>query len=191
MKRTNTMRFVLKCCGAKLYDGEKCQCGKMDGFYLFYNVIDKALEKKLINTVETYTQYIRYETSGKIFYQMSPCDFPKEWTELLKIIKGLHSSCTGFDYSLQLKYDKGVYFRAHYDSKKRWEEFIVGINLKSNAELYFTKKGTKTVNIVIPPRSIYILSGDSRYNWRHGIKKVNELRYSITFRKKTDFEKRR
>jgi hypothetical protein len=182
-------RLVLKCCGAKLYNGEKCQCGKMEGFYLFTNVIDKTLEKKIISIMETDSTFVRHETTGKIFYQMAPYDFPEEWIELLNIIKGLHSSCSGFDYSLQLKYEKGVYFRAHYDSKKRWEEFIVGVNLKSTAELYFTKKDTKSVNVVIPPRSIYILSGDSRYNWRHGIKKVQDLRYSITFRKKTDFEK--
>ena len=62
--------------------------------------------------------------------------------------------------------------------------------MNSAAELYFTKKDTETVNITIPPRSIYVLSGDCRYNWRHGIKKVKDLRYSITLRKKTAFEKR-
>jgi len=115
--------------------------------------------------------------------------FPEEWHILQGIILSLHESCKDFDYSLQLKYTPGVRFNAHYDSKLRWEEFIVGVNLKSEAELYFTKKDTKTVSITIPPRSIYVLSGESRYQWRHGIKKVKDLRYSITFRKKTQLEK--
>ena len=55
---------------------------------------------------------------------------------------------------------------------------------------YFTKKGFKSISVVLPPRSIYVLSGESRYEWRHGIKKVKGLRYSITLRKKTDFEKK-
>ena len=74
--------------------------------------------------------------------------------------------------------------------KKRWEEFIVGVNLNSEAELYFTKKDLDSVSIIVPPRSIYIFSDESRYNWIHGIKKVNDLRYSITFRKKTSYEMR-
>ncbi len=122
---------------------------------------------------------------------MSKEHFPKEWETLQEIISNLHESCIDFDYSLQLKYSPGIRFNAHYDSKHRWEEFIVGVNLKSEAELYFTKKDTKTISITIPSRSIYILSGESRYQWRHGIKKVKDLRYSITLRKKTKKEKKR
>ena len=162
----------------------------MDGFFLFPNTIDTTLEKKIINIIETDPRFIRYIKTGKIFYHMSPDEFPDEWIQLLGIIEGLHKSCKGFDYSLQLKYESGVYFSPHYDSKKRWEEFIVGVNLNSEAELYFTKKENKSITITIPPGSIYILSGESRYDWRHGIKKVKDLRYSITFRKKTAYEKK-
>ena len=162
----------------------------MDGFFLFTDAIDATLEKKIISIIDTDPRFVRYLKTGKIYYHMSPRDFPEEWGKLLQIVEGLHGSCKGFDYSLQLKYEKGVYFNAHYDSKKRWEEFIVGVNLNSEAELYFTKKGFKSISVVLPPRSIYVLSGESRYEWRHGIKKVKGLRYSITFRKKTDFEKK-
>jgi len=78
---------------------------------------------------------------------MEPEHFPEEWHILLGIISNLHESCIDFDYSFQLKYSPGVRFNAHYDSKHRWDEFIVGVNLKSVAELYFTKKYTKTVSI--------------------------------------------
>ena len=162
----------------------------MEGFFLFPNVVDKTLETKIINIIETDPRFLRYIKTGKIHYNMSPREYPKEWMDILKIIEGLHPLCKDFDHALQLKYHPGVSFRAHYDSKKRWEEFIVGVNLNSEAELYFTKKDTKTVSVIIPPRSIYVLSGESRYEWRHGIKKVKDLRYSITFRKKSDYEKK-
>ena len=162
----------------------------MDGFFLFKNAIDSTLEKKIINIIETDPRFLRYVKTGKIYYHMSPEDYPREWIELLSIIQKLHKSCKDFDYSLQLKYQPGVYFSSHFDSKKRWEEFIVGVNLNSDAELYFTKKGNSSVSVIVPSRSIYVLSGESRYNWRHGIKKVKELRYSITFRKKTNYEKK-
>lgn len=161
----------------------------LPGFYLFKNAFDLKLENKIINIIDTDPRFIRSFNNGKIFYQMGPEHFPKEWKILLEIISKLHPSCVDYDYSLQLKYQPGIRFNAHYDSKHRWEEFIVGVNLKSEAELYFTKKDTPTITKKIPPRSIYILSGDSRYKWRHGIKKVKELRYSITFRKKTEKEK--
>ena len=160
------------------------------GFFLFPNVVDKNLETKIINIIETDTRFLRYIKNGKIHYNMSPKDYPREWIELLKIITGLHPSCKDFDHALQLKYQPGVSFRAHYDSKKRWEECIVGVNLNSEVELYFTKKDNNTVSVIVPPRSVYILTGESRYEWRHGIKKVKNLRYSITFRKKTDYEKK-
>ena len=163
----------------------------MNGFHLFPQAINASFEKQIINIIETDYRFMRYLKTGKIFYQMSPEYYPDEWIELLRIIRDLHESCKDFDYSLQLKYDPGVSFSAHYDSKKRWDEYIVGVNLNSEAELYFTKKDTKTVSIIIPPRSIYVLSGESRYEWRHGIKKVKDTRYSITFRKKTAFEKKR
>lgn len=155
----------------------------MNGFYLFENVLEEEFENRLIEIIENQTQFPRYVKTGKQFYQMSKKDFPEEWIILLGLISSLHDSCNDFDYSLQLTYHPGVRFNAHYDSKHRWEEFIVGINLKSEAELYFTKKDTKTYSVIIPPKSIYILSGESRYQWRHGIKKVKDLRYSITLRK--------
>lgn len=155
----------------------------LNGFYLFESILEPDFQDKLINIIENDPRFFRYMKTGKLFYQMTKEDFPEEWIILQGIISNLHESCTDFDYSLQLKYSPGVRFNAHYDSKHRWEEFIVGVNLKSEAEIYFTKKDTKTISIKIPPRSIYILSGESRYQWRHGIKKVENFRYSITLRK--------
>ena len=94
----------------------------MEGFFLFSNVINHTLEAKIINIIETDPRFLRYMKTGKVYYHMSPNDYPNEWNELLNIIGGLHESCRDFDYSLQLKYEKGVSFSAHYDSKKRWEE---------------------------------------------------------------------
>ena len=162
----------------------------MDGFYLFSDVIDAQLEQKLIWYIENDSRFYRYVKIGKIFYQMAPCDFPDVWKELLTVIESVHPSCRDFDYALQLKYTPGVSFMAHYDSRKRWKEFIVGVNLNSTANLYFTRKDCETINIEVPPRSIYVLSGDAQYKWKHGIKKVKDLRYSITLRKKTEYEKR-
>ncbi len=36
--------------------------------------------------------------------------------------------------------------------------------------------------IELPPRSIYLLTGEVRTKWQHTIPPTRELRYSITFR---------
>jgi DNA oxidative demethylase len=36
--------------------------------------------------------------------------------------------------------------------------------------------------VVLAPRSGYVLAGDARRSWQHSIRPTTELRYSITFR---------
>lgn len=153
----------------------------MKDFYLYENIVSRDLEKQLIFIIENDSRYQRFMKTGKIFYSMQET-FPEQWNLLQALIMSLDGDIDGFDYALQLKYTPGVGFVAHYDSKHRWGEFIVGVNLGSEAEIYFTKKDTETVYKTIPARSIYVMSGDCRYKWRHGIRKVKEIRYSITFR---------
>ena len=39
-----------------------------------------------------------------------------------------------------------------------------------------------TCDILAEPRSAYHLTGPARFEWEHSILRVDELRYSITFR---------
>ena len=38
------------------------------------------------------------------------------------------------------------------------------------------------MNVPVEPRSAYLLSGEARQQWEHGIAAHDELRYSITLR---------
>jgi alkylated DNA repair dioxygenase AlkB len=40
----------------------------------------------------------------------------------------------------------------------------------------------QTAEIILAPRSAYVLAGPARSEWRHGIPSGSELRYSVTFR---------
>jgi alkylated DNA repair dioxygenase AlkB len=63
--------------------------------------------------------------------------------------------------------------------------FVVGISLLSSCRLRFRRGQTRaweTTEVVLRPRSIYVLSGPARSEWQHSIPPVSELRYSITFR---------
>jgi len=38
------------------------------------------------------------------------------------------------------------------------------------------------VTIVLEPRSLYVMTGEARWKWKHSIPPVKSLRYAITFR---------
>lgn len=62
---------------------------------------------------------------------------------------------------------------------------VAGISLQGASRMRFqTGIGAtrKTSAVDLPPRSIYLLTGEVRTKWQHMIPPVREARYSITFR---------
>jgi alkylated DNA repair dioxygenase AlkB len=62
---------------------------------------------------------------------------------------------------------------------------VVGISLGGACRLRF-RRGTgaarRTWELVVEPRSGYVLAGEARSSWQHSIPATKEERYSITFR---------
>jgi DNA oxidative demethylase len=62
---------------------------------------------------------------------------------------------------------------------------VVGVSLAGACRLRFQrgKNDERRIwEIVLEPRSGYVLAGEARTGWQHSIPPVKELRYSITFR---------
>jgi DNA oxidative demethylase len=62
---------------------------------------------------------------------------------------------------------------------------VVGISLLSTCRFRFRRGRTgawQTEELLLPPRSAYVLRGPARSEWQHSIPAVKEPRYSITFR---------
>ena len=62
---------------------------------------------------------------------------------------------------------------------------VVGISLLGSARLRFQRgrrERRRTWELMLEPRSGYVLAGDARRSWEHSIPPTKELRYSITFR---------
>jgi alkylated DNA repair dioxygenase AlkB len=62
---------------------------------------------------------------------------------------------------------------------------VVGISLASAATLRFRRRkrgGFDRASLNVRPRSAYLLSGESRWDWEHSIVPGEQLRFSITFR---------
>ncbi|HEY0760083.1 MAG TPA: alpha-ketoglutarate-dependent dioxygenase AlkB [Acidisarcina sp.] len=63
-------------------------------------------------------------------------------------------------------------------------ETIIGISLAGQGWMRLKpyKAPGKVLSLLLKPRSIYVMSGESRWGWQHSIVAVESLRYSITFR---------
>ena len=62
---------------------------------------------------------------------------------------------------------------------------VVGVTLLGSATLRFrqrTGSGFRRASLELAPRSAYLLSGEVREQWEHGIAAHDVLRYSITLR---------
>lgn len=88
-----------------------------------------------------------------------------------------------FVHALVTRYDPGAGIGWHRDRPQFGK--IVGISLGGPATLRFRKRMEgrfRRAQLELAPRSAYLLSGEVRENWEHGIAAHRELRFSITFR---------
>jgi alkylated DNA repair dioxygenase AlkB len=91
------------------------------------------------------------------------------------------------------EYPPGAPIGWHRDVKEF--ETVFGISLLSACRLRlkpYPGKG-KIVSLILEPRSLYVFSGASRWEYQHSIPAVRSLRYSITFRtlRTTPFRRQR
>ena len=88
-----------------------------------------------------------------------------------------------FQHVLVTEYSPGAGIGWHRD--KAVFGHVVGISLLAPCVLRFRRKAGETwerFNVPIEARSAYVLTGPARLEWQHSISRVDELRYSITFR---------
>lgn len=73
----------------------------------------------------------------------------------------------------------------HVDTHSAFEDAIVSLSLASDIVMEFRKPNntnnkeyTQHVSVLLPRRSLLIMSGESRYGWKHGItpRKIDVIR---------------
>ena len=90
------------------------------------------------------------------------------------------------------EYLPGQGISAHIDHPMLFHDPIVSLSLGSPCVMMFSKEDLK-IPVLLPQRSLVILSGDSRWKWKHciparkfdefaGRKIVRNRRVSVTFR---------
>lgn len=106
-----------------------------------------------------------------------------------EIVKDIPSICeSNFEQLIINEYLPGQGISSHIDHIKYFGPIIICISVGSGAEMVFEKDGDKK-NFYIEEGSIYIMSGDARYKWKHMMTKKKKdnnkkrnIRYSLTFR---------
>jgi alkylated DNA repair dioxygenase AlkB len=86
-------------------------------------------------------------------------------------------------HALVTEYAAGVEIGWHRD--RPVFEDVIGVSLGSECTFRFRcKTGSKWERhaLVAEPRSVYLMRGESRWDWEHSIPAVKQLRYSVTFR---------
>jgi alkylated DNA repair dioxygenase AlkB len=98
-----------------------------------------------------------------------------------------HLAPDEFVQALIARYDAGAGIGWHRD--RDVFEKVVGISMNTPATLRFrqrTSSGFRRASLEVAPRSVYLLSGESRWDWEHSITPGDQLRFSITFRSLSD-----
>jgi len=82
------------------------------------------------------------------------------------------------------EYHPGDQLQFHHDHRSTYKEVIFGISLLCDCFMTF-KLNKKELRVEIPARSLYLMTGDSRIKWKHGLYAgtlTGERRVSLTFR---------
>jgi alkylated DNA repair dioxygenase AlkB len=92
-----------------------------------------------------------------------------------------------FVHVLLARYDPGAGIGWHRD--RDVFDQVVGVSLGTPATLRFRRRagsGFQRASLEVAPRSAYLLSGESRWEWEHRITPGEALRFSITLRTLSD-----
>jgi alkylated DNA repair dioxygenase AlkB len=86
-------------------------------------------------------------------------------------------------HALVTEYSAGAAIGWHTDRDVFGE--VIGVSLLAPCTFRLRRRvstGWERMNLIVEPRSAYLMSGPSRTEWEHSIPPVDSLRYSVTFR---------
>lgn len=124
----------------------------------------------------------RYDFDDASFTRAEPIP---DWLEPLRKKAAAFGGMNPQDWvhALLARYGPGAGIGWHRD--RDVFDKVVGISLGSPATLRFRQRtpgGFRRARVEVEPRSAYLLSGPSRWEWEHSIAPGDQLRFSITFR---------
>lgn len=178
----------------------------VDGLYFMKNFIDDELHTELLEYLDNNNPMwtsVGNEKSRKVIqfgykYDYSSKDIYKKTIPMSPLIKKVRDKLSEFftDYEkfnqcIVNKYLPGEGISKHID-RFEFGNTICCITIGSGANMYFSR-GEYEVPVYTYPKSIYIMTNDARYKWKHEMKSTKNdiingkniergIRIFITFR---------
>lgn len=117
---------------------------------------------------------------------------PELFSELIGLCRSVAHIESPLNQCIVNRYEAGQGIAAHTDLPA-YGPSICCFTLGSGAEMEFTQNGSDPVRVYVVPRSLYTMTGECRYDWRHqmrarrsdvvdGRRVQRGTRVSITFR---------
>ena len=174
--------------------------GRLEGFHYQPELIEPSLEDALVARVQELPfqefEFHGYKGKRRVVsfgwkYEFSGGGQLRKADEIPEFLLELRSLAASFaalqpdafQHVLVTEYGPGAGIGWHRDKAVFGQ--VVGVSLLAPCVLRFRRKvNTKwdRVNVLTDARSAYHLTGPARSDWQHSILRVDELRYSITFR---------
>lgn len=163
-----------------------------EGFSYKPDFITQEEERTLLNEfkkVPLHTfKWDGYDSKRRVKSYTKESGYPATIARILeRVAKFARVKAEHFEHAMVSEYTPGTQIGWHRD--KGPYSKIIGISLGSPVEFRLRRLGPgkdkrrwERFTITAEPRSLYIMSGESRVFWQHSIPKVEKLRYSITMR---------
>jgi alkylated DNA repair dioxygenase AlkB len=172
-----------------------------DGLRYAGDFVSPASEGRLISAIRSLPlqpfQFGQFEGKRRVasfgfrydaLRQLQPAEPIPAWLEeIVAEVERFGGPATRIQQVLCTEYDVGVGIGWHRD-KPHFDK-IFGLSLASGCKFRFrrsTGKSWERYTLDADPRSLYMMSGDSRQIWEHSIPAVQAPRYSLTFRTMSD-----
>jgi alkylated DNA repair dioxygenase AlkB len=129
-------------------------------------ILRQPWDKTLVRETQHYGFRYNYDTKTA---NQATTPIPAEFTFLVNRLEADYG-CT-FDQCIVNKYLPGQGIGMHTDHKEYFGNIIVSVSLESAIVMDFDKPFSKEspTSLVLPPCSALVLSGEARWEWRHGI----------------------
>lgn len=146
-----------------------------------FEPLNKANSKS--RKIAHYGYYYSYDRSG-----LKPATaIPKNILEYVKYkyinnLAGSNLLDKDFDQLIINKYKPGEQIAPHIDLPSQFGAVIACLSIGQEVDINFSL-GLLNKNVKVTEGSLYIMSGDARYKWKHALRNKGMAdRYSLTFR---------
>lgn len=119
-------------------------------------------------------------------WKIHPTTPPPPWLAELRdrCAARLETEAGALEQFLVARYPPGATIGWHRDAPM-FGEPVIGVSLGAPCRMRFRRKtsaGFDTEELLLEPRSMYVLAGAARSKWQHSIPAVKGLRWSISMR---------